>query len=83
MSRSEIIEKLKEIMIAADRGNREKFYNVTEATTLTTDLGFSSVNILYVVIVIEEVFGIRFENVTVSHFQTVGDVVDYIEGMQK
>ena len=34
---------------------------------------------LYTVIGIEEMFGIRFENVGMSDFKTLGDVVDYIE----
>ena len=31
------------------------------------------------VIAIEEVFSIRFDNVGMSDFETLGDVVDYIE----
>ena len=33
---------------------------------------------LYTVIGIEEMFGIRFENVGFDDFRTVGDVIDYI-----
>ncbi len=46
----------------------------------TEDLGLSSVNMLYMIIATEEVFDIRFDDVGVNEFQTVGDVMDYIEG---
>ena len=32
------------------------------------------------IIATEEVFDIRFDDVGVNEFQTVGDVMDYIEG---
>ena len=47
------------------------------------DFGFSSVSMLYMVIAIEEVFNIRFEDVGVSDFDTLGDVITYIEGKLK
>ena len=83
MSRTEIIEKLKEIMLAADDRHNDAVYSCAESSNLTTDLGFSSVSMLYMVIAIEEEFGIRFENIGVSDFATLGDVVDYIEGKLK
>ncbi|MBQ9428806.1 MAG: acyl carrier protein [Clostridia bacterium] len=83
MTRTEITEQLKKIMIGADGRNREKYEAAQETANLTTDLGFTSVNILYMVIVIEKVFSVRFENVNIADFQTLGDVVDYIEKAQK
>ena len=53
--------------------------NVTEDSNLISDVGLSSVGILYVVIAIEEFFGIRFDDVGFADFKTIGDVVDYIE----
>ena len=53
-----------------------------EGSNLVNDLGLSSVGVLYVVIAIEEFFGIEFENVGFGDFATVGDVVDYIEQKQ-
>ena len=51
----------------------------SESLSLTTDIGLSSVGVLYVVIAIEEFFSIRFDNVGFADFKTVGDVVNYIE----
>ena len=39
--------------------------------------------VLYIVIAIEEFFGIEFENVGFGDFATIGDVVDYIEQKQQ
>ena len=50
-----------------------------ESSNLVTDLGLNSVGVLYVVIAIEEFFGIEFENVGFGDFKTSGDVIDYIE----
>ncbi len=53
--------------------------NITEDSDLVTDLGLSSVGVLYVVIAIEEFFNIRFDNIGFADFKTVGDVINYIE----
>ena len=50
---------------------------------LSTDIGLSSVGILYVVIAIEEFFGVRFDNVGFNDFKTIGNVLDYIEEKQQ
>ena len=84
MTKPEIIEKLKDILLVADGGNAEKINNADENTRLLEDLGFNSVNVLYLVIAIEEVFEIRFDDDTgVDSFSTVGDVADYIGGKLK
>ena len=83
MSRTEIIEKLKEILLAADDRNRDKVLACTEDSRLVADLGFSSVSMLYMAIAIEEEMNIRFDNVGASDFETLGDVVTYIEAKLK
>lgn len=80
LSRNEIIEKLKDILVSAGDGNTAMVDSCTESTKLITELGLSSVSMLFMVIAIEEEFGIRFDNVGVSDFETLGNVVDYIEG---
>lgn len=80
MTRTEIIEKLKDIIISADNRAAERAEGVTEDTNIMQDLGFTSIGMLYIAIAIEEVFGIRFDNVGISDFVTVRNIVDYIEG---
>lgn len=80
VKRTEILEKLKEILLSADAGNSDVIDSVTEDTHLLNDLGLSSVNMLYLMIATEETFNIRFDDVGVGEFPTVGSVVSYIEG---
>ena len=84
LSKEEIIAKLKDILLVADSGNADKIGAADENTRLNEDLGLSSVNVLYLVIAIEEVFNIRFDDDTgVDSFKTVGDAADYIGGKLK
>ena len=79
LTRTEITERLREILLAADDRNRDTVAACTEDSRLVADLGFTSVSMLYMVIAIEEEFDIRFDNVGTSDFETLGQVVDYIE----
>lgn len=83
LSRAEIFEKLKEILLFADNKNQSVIEKCDESTKLVTDLGFNSVSVLYMVIAIEESFGIVFDNVSMNDFETIGDVVSYIEARLK
>ena len=79
MTRAEILEKLKETLSIAMGTSADSLSHCKESSHLTTDLGLNSVGILYVVIAIEEFFSIQFDDVGFNDFQTVGQVVDYIE----
>ena len=83
MSRNEIKEKLFEVMTVAMPQSNFDINSLNEDSSLTVDVGLSSVGILYVVIAIEEFFNIRFDNVGFNDFKTIGDVIDYIEGCMK
>ena len=79
MERNEIIEKLAGILSLAMNKTPEEIGAYSEDSNLTTDLGLSSVGMLYIVIAIEEFFAIRFDDVSFGDFATVKDVIDYIE----
>lgn len=79
MSRNEIIDKLRDILLFADETNRDTIMAATEETELVTGLGLTSVRMLYLAIAIEETFSIRFENVGFNDFRTIKDLTDYIE----
>lgn len=83
LTRNEIFDKLKEILVACDGGNQAITEGCTERSELKADFGLNSVNILYIVIAVEETFGIQFDDVGVNAFATVGDVIDYIEAKQR
>jgi acyl carrier protein len=79
MNRQEIKTKLAEIMKLAMPSLELTDDTLNENANLAADLGLSSVGVLYVVIGIEEMFGIRFDDVGFSDFDTLRDVIDYIE----
>ena len=79
MNRQEIKTKLAEIMKLAMPSLELTDDTLGESANLAADLGLSSVGVLYVVIGIEEMFGIHFDDVGFSDFETLGDVINYIE----
>ena len=83
LTRSEILEKLQEIMISINDSEREKLEKTTEESRLIEDVGLNSVGMLYLVIVLEESFQIKFEDVGTATFDTIGKVIDYIEERMK
>ena len=78
MTREEIFRKLKTIFRYTVGDDEAVLQSITENSDLYTDLGLTSVGMLYIVIAAEEMFGIRFEDVQFGDFKTVGDVIDYI-----
>lgn len=83
MEKSEILEKLKDILRLAGTCTDEAIDGCNESSDLNTDLGLTSVGVLYVVIAIEEMFAIRFGDVGFADFRTVGDVISYIQNEQQ
>ena len=83
LTRSEILEKLQEIMISINDSEKEKLEKTTEESRLIEVVGLNSVGMLYLVIVLEESFQIKFEDVGTTTFDTIGKVIDYIEARMK
>lgn len=79
MSRTEIIDKIKEILVYADPAGADKYVDIKEDADFRTEYGMTSVNMLYIVIAIEETFGIQFDNIGMNDVATLRDVVNYIE----
>ncbi|MBQ3115972.1 MAG: acyl carrier protein [Clostridia bacterium] len=79
MTREEITVKLKDLFDLVLKDDDSPDLELTEDTNLVTDMGLSSVGVLYAVVAVEEFFNIRFDDVGFSDFSTVKDVIDYIE----
>lgn len=77
MTKEMIMEKLKNIYTLVS--GSDDVSNFAEETDLRTGLGLNSIGMLYMIIAIEDAFSIRFENVSMSDFNTLGDVVAFIE----
>ncbi len=79
MSRNDIIEKVMDVKKMAMPTSDFDVTTLSEDDDLVNDLGLSSVGVLYIVIAIEEFFNIRFDDVGFADFNTIGNVIDYIE----
>ncbi len=79
MSELEIFEKLKEIFVLVVNRNAE-VSKITIKDNIINDLGVSSVGLIYLIVAIEETFGVDMSEVSVNTFQTIEDVIKYIQG---
>lgn len=77
--RKEIADRLKEILIYQNPGDTEKIKAGTEESGLLDYFGLSSVGMIYMIIVIENDFGVSFDGSQMNDFKTLGDVVSFIE----
>ena len=83
MTRTEIFQKLKELIKMANTSTPEVLDNCSEESDLRGDLGLTSIGVLYLAISIENEFELQFNDASFDDFTTVKDVVDYIEQNQK
>lgn len=75
MTREQIKENLKEIILTIKP--RTDISKVTEETSLVRDLGVDSLSMLLLSLAVENKFGFQFT--TQEPFNTVGEVIEYIE----
>ena len=83
MSREEIYSKLLELIKTANTSNSDITNQCSEESNLRGDLGLTSIGVLYLAISIEQMFDIEFNDSSFDDFDTVKDVIDYIEKNQK
>ena len=74
---NETFIKLKEILERIMPDN--DYSNITEESDIKCDLGLNSIGFLYLVLGIEEEFGVEIHNVNAEDFKIVKDVIDYLE----
>ncbi|MBP1588283.1 MAG: acyl carrier protein [Clostridia bacterium] len=79
MSRKEIADHLKEILIYQNPGDADRINAGTEESGLLDYFGLSSVGMIYLIIVIENDFDVSFDGTQMNDFRTLGDVVTFIE----
>lgn len=83
MSRAEILNKLKDILLSTDSIDSAVVNQADENTELFSGLGLSSFILLYVAITIEEEFDIRFKDLDLCDLFRIKDVIDYISSQTK
>lgn len=78
MNKEGIIVKLKEIfhLVVNSKVNVDE---LDENGIITRDLGVNSIGLIYLAVAIEKTFNIDMSNVTINTFNTIGDVVEFIE----
>ena len=75
MTREEILDNLKEIVLTIKP--KLDFSNITPDSSLVKDLGIDSLSMLLLSLAIENKFGFQFD--PQAKFNTIGEVIDYIE----
>lgn len=82
MTKTEIIETLKNILKTVMPEHADYIESCDETADLHTDMGLNSIGLLYIVIAMETTFGVSFDGASFSDFSTVADIVRYIEERQ-
>ena len=80
MDRTEVMEKLKKIMLSFDEDI--DLTAVSENSQFVRDLGFNSMQMLCMAVMTEESFGCRIDADCYKNIKTVGDIITLICGMQ-
>ena len=76
--RKMMFEKVKEVLV--DQLNLKEA-DITLDTNIKKDLGADSLDILQLLMSIEEEYGIQIPDDELAGFETVGDVVTYLESV--
>ena len=75
-----MFEKLKEILVEELQVEADL---ITLDAELTNDLGINSIELADLVMLCEDKFNIEINDDNIGNFVTVGDVVEYLETLQK
>ncbi len=76
----DIFEKVRDII--ADQLDIAEKDNITEASSITDDLGADSLDVVDLVMAIEDEFSVEIPEDEVENIKVVGDIVKYIEDKQ-
>ena len=77
-----MLDRLKQLMTRV-LGPSEACDAATMESEIFRDLGLNSVRLLYLVLAIEEEFGVTLTNENISAFRTVGDICSYLQANAK
>lgn len=78
MSRVEVLEKIKELLIENNKDISVDVSTINEESQLVRDLGFDSLKMIYSVVVIEQNFNCKINNDDYKKVVTIGDLIDLI-----
>ena len=78
MTREEILEKLKNIIVESKEDNNFDVSKINEDTELLRDLEFDSLAMVYMAVILEQKFNCKINNEDYKKIKTVGDVIDIV-----
>ena len=78
MSRVEVLEKIKELLIENNKDISVDVSTINEESQLVRDLGFDSLKMIYSVVVIEQNFNCKINNDDYKKVVTIGYLIDLI-----
>lgn len=78
MSRVEVLEKIKDLLIENNKDISVDVSTINEKSQLVRDLGFDSLKMIYSVVVIEQNFNCKINNDDYKKVVTIGDLIDLI-----
>ena len=76
----DIFEKVKDLI--ADQLDVQDKESITEASSITDDLGADSLDVVDLVMALEDEFSVEIPEDEVENIKTVGDIVKFIEDKQ-
>ena len=76
------LERLKKVLDNVFEGEIDSS-SLTEASSLSDDVGMNSIGMLYMAMGIEQEFGVRLTNADLPELITVGDLIRKVEEKQK
>lgn len=76
----DIFEKVKNLI--ADQLDVEDKESITEASSITDDLGADSLDVVDLIMALEDEFSVEIPEDQAENIKTVGDIVKYIENKQ-
>lgn len=76
----DIFEKVKNLI--ADQLDVADKDSITEASSITDDLGADSLDVVDLVMALEDEFSVEIPEDEVENIKTVGDIIKYIEDKQ-
>lgn len=78
MNEQQVFEKLLNVFSIVVNRNVDAS-KITMDSKIVEDLGVNSIGLVYLAVAVEEEFGIDMSNVSLESFNTVGDVIKYIQ----
>ena len=77
LTKESIVEHI-ESVLRDTAGGEPEWETCTAESSITTDLGLCSADMLFVAVTLEEDYGVRFEVTELTACRTVGDIAEFI-----